>query len=67
MQQVLSWRSVATKCCSKDECSGPSSYLAAQEGNYFQWRLNEHDEWEVENSHGHTIASSKIRNDKTCA
>ena len=28
----------------------------AQEGNYFQWRKNEDDEWKVENVHGHTIA-----------
>ena len=24
-----------------------STYLAAQEGNYFQWRWNEHSQWEV--------------------
>ena len=44
------------KCWSKYESFGPSPYLAAQEGNYFQWRWNEHDEWKLEESHGHTIA-----------
>ena len=28
----------------------------AQEGNYFQWRRNEHDEGKVENAHDYTIA-----------
>ena len=28
---------------------------AAQKGNYFQWRWNEHEKRKVENSHGHTL------------
>ena len=30
--------------------------LAAKKGKYFQWRRNEHDNWKVGNSHGHTTA-----------
>ena len=33
-------------------------FLAVQEGNYFQWRWNEHDEWKIENSHGHTVSQT---------
>ena len=34
----------------------PSLHLAAQKGNYFQWRRNEHDKWKTEDSHGHLTA-----------
>ena len=47
------WRQHAE---AKMEVFGPSSYLAAQQGDYLQWRWNEHDEWKVEKSHGHTFA-----------
>ena len=34
----------------------PSLHLAAQKGNYFQWRRNEHGKWKTEDSHGCTTA-----------
>ena len=46
------WRQNAEK----NESVGPSTNLAAEKGNYFQWCWNEHDKWKVENAHGHTTA-----------
>ena len=43
---------MATKCRSKDESFGSSSYLAAQEGDHFQRRRNEHNEPKAENAQG---------------
>ena len=48
------WRQIAAKM--KMKVFWPSTQLGTQKGNYFQWRWNEHDKWEVEDLRGHTTA-----------
>ena len=47
------WRQTAE---AKMKVVGPSTHMGTQKGNYFQWRWNEHDKWNVDNPHGHTTA-----------